>query len=99
MSSRPYPSTISFRFLLGFPVEAFGLGFAVPLLGADFLLSSFDPDFVKAASGWALVPGARLKLGRVRIEHGQDVCKKDLLVGILPVSGVLVRHFPVGCGL
>lgn len=37
----------------------------MPRLGADFFASSLEVDFVYAASGCALVSGARLKLGTI----------------------------------
>lgn len=57
----------SLRFFLGFAaVAALGLATLVPRFGARFAFSSLLPDFVYAASGWALVLGARLKLKVVR---------------------------------
>ena len=50
---------------LGFRSEAgLGLALAVPLLGASLEFAFFEPVFVYAAKGWALVVGARLKLVR-----------------------------------
>jgi hypothetical protein len=59
---------------LGLRSEAgFGLAFAVPLLGASLEFAFLEPDLVYAAKGWALVVGARLKLGGVRKVQGKRV--------------------------
>jgi hypothetical protein len=39
------------------------LAFAVPLLGASLEFVFLEPVLVYAAKGWAVVVGARLKLG------------------------------------